>query len=635
MIRFPIKSRRIGPCAVMVAALLIGLGGLPVRAQAPIQLRAKADQTQVQVGEEVQFTLSVQTGGGQLNGTPTVPDFGGLEVRGGPGTSHQIYQVNGRMQVTYAYTWLLAAPREGDFVIGPSRLEAGGKEYQTDPITIHVTRNQSPALPPDLRGESILSARTSDSDINKALEGRLFIRATVSNPTPTVGEPVIVRYDLFRDRVDLRSPLQDNADALATVPGALSEVISRSQSIQYQTVTIGGRQMESAPLFILAVTPSKAGEVTVPAYSLVGRLQVRRQRGRSADPFDDMFSSMDDPFFGGGLQVEVPAAPVVLNVKQLPTAGQPPDFTGTVGQFTIDAAVDRTEITRDDLLTLTVTLAGKGAIELANPPALKSSVDFDVVGQSNKLDKNTSPDAYGGKKTFEFLLRPNHEGQLTVPALRYPIFDPASQAYQVLETRPIPVVIKPGKGGPAPAADQGPALTRPEPMARQLRYLKTINAGTLQPRRPDPLFESAAFWGAQAAGLGLLTLAWARDRRRRRLDPTQVRRSGAWKKYHQSIEQIRREAAQRAPAGEVAARLEQAVRTLIADRFDLAPDGLTRREIEDLLRSQSMAEEKVGRLCDLLDQCATIRYAPTPAGNADLKAWIDELGGLLREGLRA
>ena len=91
----------------------------------------------------------------------------------------------------------------------------------------------------------------------------------------------------------------------------------------------------------------------------------------------------------------------------MPLKDQPADFNGTVGDFTIKAAAEPKQLTEDDLVTLHLTLEGKGAIDLAYDPAFPRSADFQVVGKSTKsTEKNNSGDGIGGRKTYEILLRP-------------------------------------------------------------------------------------------------------------------------------------------------------------------------------------------------------------------------------------
>jgi hypothetical protein len=113
------------------------------------------------------------------------------------------------------------------------------------------------------------------------------------------------------------------------------------------------------------------------------------------------------------------------------------------------------------------------------------------------------------------------------------------------------------------------------------------------------------------------------------LEPSQVRRSRAWRLFEKRLRSARPD-----DPGQAAGVLDQASRAYIADRHNLSAEGLTRPQIEDLLRGDGMAEEPTQRLCDLLDQLQTLRYAPAGAGEGDVRGWTREIKTLLREGVR-
>src|SRR5688572_19255205 len=188
----------------ILPALIFFQQGHLARAQANIRFEAQASPAAVSVGDPITFTLKIEVQG-RLNIQPTLPDWGGLIVSGGPSTQQQYRTDGSGMRMTLNYIWELTAPRPGRYTIGPSEINNGIRAWQTNPITITVS---APPPPPTLGNDPnalIMPARTRAPQLNQQLKDRLFLRATISNRNPYVGEPVIIDYTLFNGGVNIRS----------------------------------------------------------------------------------------------------------------------------------------------------------------------------------------------------------------------------------------------------------------------------------------------------------------------------------------------------------------------------------------------------------------------------------------------
>jgi hypothetical protein len=626
------RPLRLATWASALALLLV----LPARAQRDdgMRFRLEADQTRVAVGEAVTVTLTIENAGRNMDAAPTTPDFGDLRVQAGPFQQNSVQIINGAVSSNRSYQWQVAAPREGQYTIGPSRMTIDGRVRQTEPLTINAVANVSGALPASLRGTAVVSARARDSELTKALDGRLFLMPEISNRTPYVSQPVIVSYKLFRDpRLTVGSFKEQPPD----VQGALVEELYHAQSVNWQRTQLDGQTYVVAPMLTLAIVPTKAGDFSVDGYAMTGSLVQPRQRQRPiGDPFQMMEDAFNNPFFNDpfgdrGVNVQLPTPPIELKVRPLPEIGKPAGFSGAVGAYTLSAAVDRAQAGEDDLITLTVVLKGRGAVELATPPVLIGDA-FEVVGSSNKVEKTRQADGIGGSKRFEFVLRPRRAGHATLPAIDYAVFNPWAERYETLRTEPVALTIAPGTRPRVPLVAQAPgpsAGSTHDP--GDLHYLKPI--ANLNTGHPTALLDHFLLWLAQLVALALCLTAWWRRRVLLRRDPAQQRRQGAWRRFDRRVRAVLQQTGAGEDPGRVAGRLETATRDCIADYFNLSADGLTHQEIERLLHERAMPAERVQRILDLLDRCAALRYAPAPAGQSDPRQWSEELIRLLKEGL--
>jgi hypothetical protein len=122
------------------------LAFLPAWASAgTFQLNAGADRTDVELGDTLQFTLTL-TVDGSIMFQPTVstPTFDGFDAQG-PSQNYSSTWINGASTVVFSWTWELEADKPGRFVLGP--YTASGKdplngdiERATAPIVIIVRR---------------------------------------------------------------------------------------------------------------------------------------------------------------------------------------------------------------------------------------------------------------------------------------------------------------------------------------------------------------------------------------------------------------------------------------------------------------------------------------------------------------
>lgn len=614
-----IHAIRVRAAALLCAAacLLAGAG----RAQELKNFELTTSRTNINVNEPFTATLTIEMKSGSPDSHPTTPDFGKLDIQSGPSSNQSYSSFNGRVKITQSYQWSLVALTEGSYTIGPSALKIGNREYRTTPITLKATKRISQELPVELRDEPILFPRSNNAKLNNYLKGRLFLRCSISNPKPHVGEPVIVNYDLYTNEIP--ADFDMNRGVSVNVQGAISEELFHVSQLQPRQETIGGKTYNVSQIYTLAVIPSSPGELIFDGYNMEGVWRGSRSR----DPFAS--------FFNMGERVLIPSPKIRLDVQPTPSEGAPAGFQGTVGGFTLKAETDANSITADDIVTLQLTLEGRGAIELADLPAFKPNKDFDVVDQSDYIDRWKKDDDYGGKKVVEISLRPSRAGKLTIPGVQYPLFDPYEKKFKTLSTEPIEIAVAPGSGirhaQPASTGAAGPG--QPQEMtadANTLRYIRFF--GSLRTGHPDLLLHNPLFWLVQlAAAAALAWTVWA-ERRRANINPDQQRQSRAQRRFEKRLRAIGKLPAGSTGEIEAAAhQLEQAVRAGVADHFKRSAEGLTWREIEFLLQSRSVPSEVCAELESLTSQWSVIRYAPVNPGEADLRRWIDRARALMKE----
>jgi hypothetical protein len=126
-----------------------------------------------------------------------------------------------------------------------------------------------------------------------------------------------------------------------------------------------------------------------------------------------------------------------------PLAGRPADYVGAVGDVTIAERLDSVAARVGDPMLLTLSIEGRGNVKLFPRPAVALSWGTIVPGEV-RVRLDTTAQEVRGTKEFDWLITPRDSGQLTLPPVRYPYFDPYRERYEIAATSPSAVHVGPG-----------------------------------------------------------------------------------------------------------------------------------------------------------------------------------------------
>src|SRR6185369_8183913 len=165
----------------------------------------------------------------------------------------------------------------------------------------------------------------------------------------------------------------------------------------------------------------QAGKLTIGPATV--RCQI--QQDVAMDPFaPDFFQKFFSPGLLQGQTKELKTDPMNLEVEPLPAEGRPASFTGAVGRFRIQAAVDKTAGKVGEAITLNVTLEGAGNLKVLGAPKLPDLPSFRVYDTLIDLHLNKAGDVVQGSKVFKTVLVPRASGSLKIPPISFSFFSP-------------------------------------------------------------------------------------------------------------------------------------------------------------------------------------------------------------------
>ena len=614
------KNRMKFGAVAVLAALLATASGYAQKVSADLSQEVTA------VGEAVQLNISV-TGatGARVPGQVRVD---GLQIDFA-GRSEQVNIINFQKTVSSVYTYLIVPLRTGDFTIPPIEVLINGQKYKTAQLTLRVGtssggfsggqgqpgRARSPQAqmqaqmqalmqymnqgmqPPQVQqsqpAQQAQGRRPSGNDDAEVAYGDLIIPKT----SAYVGEviPVEIRFYFNANYpTQLREQPTFGGDGFTVMD--FSKPTQREQEINgvpYNVV-----------IFQTAITAVKSGPLEIPPAKIEGRIQVPAQ-GSSQD---DFFSG----FFGGqgfgtaAREMTVSTKPSKIDIKALPKDGRPDDFSGAIGQFSLDAKATPKKVDAGEPITLSVKVAGRGNFGAITAPTLTDAENWRSYPPNEKFTPSASdPIGYNGEKVFEYTIVARSDATLT-PAPEFSFFDPAVEKYVTLKAAPIAVVAKgsatvaqTGVGTVQAAATPTPQAATPTPAApapeqKTSDLVTSFRRGAFQPTLTNPAFLGVNGVVALAL-LALLSLGILR-------------------------------AAASSEASQRAARLREVRRTLHAaedpgksaeEFFALAADFVNGRlavgggagSTRDMLDSSRVSPEIRAAIHALLDQADEARYA--------------------------
>ncbi len=382
---------------------LLGFSAVDVAAQAT-RFEGRTSMRKVIAGETFELTFTLYNA---EKGRFSPPDLDKWKVLEGPnqGQGSQTVYVNGRMnhQRWTEYSYVLRAPENpGKYTIAPAQMSVNGQNLATKPLEIEVVRPASPN--PNAKREQDIS-----------LGNQVVLVAEPLTQNTLAGELVPVDFRLY-----YRVPLQEYD--VVSLPDILNANVVEVEKFDpsLEDRMLNGLSYSTQVLRRLAVYPLSDGTLDI------GPMLVRVHVPIS-DPWSIFFSQV--------MPYELESAPVRIRI--LPPPAPPTDANGGgVGDYRVYAAVDRTELSTDDALQLSLTVEGKGDLRTVNPPLLDLPAEsFEVfeptIEDGPSTYENGSPT---GWKRFVWTILPRTAADPARIPVDFTWLDTRSRSYRRLDT---------------------------------------------------------------------------------------------------------------------------------------------------------------------------------------------------------
>ncbi len=603
-------------CACVVALWGVALAAVAWGQGAP-QMQVQSDADTVGVGDVVHVELTVQSGDGQPSDPriTATPGFVVRSARSSPTETH--IDINGTRIDRFGVTvdWALQARQPGAFQVGPFSVAVGGTRFQTRAIALKVVPAgqappRSPASPfsmpapfgfspfdpwknlfqaPDGDDHS-LQPPTLTIDPKLSLDAprgaSYFLHAAADKTAAIVGEQVTFSVYEYIDT----GAMNIDVDEEAVHDPAAADFVKRpllredQEAVPEGYAAIGGRTWSVKLVRRWALFPLRRGDLVIGPMT-VGLLRPRQAAGKRT------------------------TETIHVEVGEPPAAGRPPGYAlGDVGRFALTADVSPREVEQGGAVAVHAEISGTGNIPASIAAPSRDHVEWlspEIHEQLGRQDH----DRFGGKRTFDFVVRLRRAGTVDLGELRLPFWDPDAKRYDVARAPLGAVHVTPTS---APDVDEAP-----REILAGLPPLRKALEGLHGPRVHSD--DTPAFWlvgvaawpiafGAAFVGRGLGRRAARAWQERSRSPAAELKRRVAF--------------AQAASNGDDARAADaETVRALLA--ATVAHAGVNVRGVagsEDVmarLASAGVSKDAAGTLAKLLLECEAARFAPEAADVAE------------------
>jgi hypothetical protein len=555
-----------------------------------ITITASAPEV-VAVGEQFRLSFTANANIEEL----TPPDLSDFYVLMGPSTSYnQSTQiVNNKMTrtISYTYTYVIQATKEGQFTIGPATARIKNKTYPSNPIEIEVVEGVQPA------GDQGIDPATGIPTPGASSED-LFLRIHVNKSSVYQGEHIIATIKIY-SRVNLSG--FENAKFPA-FNGFLREDIETPPLRSLERENISGVIYGTGVLQRIVLFPQITGELVIDPMELECLVQ-QRVRQNNRDFFDDFFSSYQN------VKQTIKSLPVKIDVKP-PPENAPDGFTGSTGQLSMDVRLDKEQMIENEALNLRIRFNGNGNLKLIEVPEVDFPPDFDVYDPKVSTNLTNTIAGISGTKTFDILAIPRHAGSYRIPPVEFVYFDPAEETYKTIRSEEFSIVVDKDKESEEGAVISGFSKEDLRFIGSDIRFIKNEN---FQLRRKEhTFFGTLPFYLSYVASLiafGLIIFI-RRKQIRRNANHELVRN----RKAKRIAEKRLRQAYRYLKAGENSRFYEELLKSFwgyLGDKLTIPVSDLSSESAKQVLMENKVDDKLIEEFFEIIEHCEFARFAPS------------------------
>jgi hypothetical protein len=550
----------------------------------------------VAAGEQFRLGFSINESGTELQ----LPDLSNFDVLMGPSTSQSssIQIINGKTTQTssFSYIFILRAKKEGKFTIRPASIKVGGKTYESNELAIQIVKGQAQQAggQQGQQGNQQEQPGAAGGTISKE---NLFVRVAVDKTNVSKGEQLIATVKLY---ISPNVPLNGFDEVKRpSYEGFWTKDIDVPTQVNFTREVYNGKIYQVGVLKKTILFPQQIGTIRIDPFEItcLVRQQIKKQQGF----FDDFFDNYRI------VKAKVVSDPVGISVKDL--ANQPSNFSGAVGNFSINSSLDKTNVKSNEAVTLKLTINGSGNLSLIKAPKIELPQDFESYEPKTTERTSASDNGLNGSITFEYLFIPRFAGNFTIPAIEFVYFNPGSRQFETRTTEAYKIRVEKGSDDGSSSVVSSFSKEDVKVIGKDIRFIKQ-NKSVLKPKGTSfyGTFEFYAIYFLSLVAFVVVfivnrkkikensNLVLVRNKRANRVALKHLKAASIFLKNNQA-EQF----------------YESVIKALwgyLSDKLSIPLADLNREKASESLLKKSVDQQAVAELIRIIDDCEYARYAP-------------------------
>lgn len=359
----------------------------------------------------------------------SAPEIEGCKLLFGPSTStmNSYQMINGKTtsSTTIDFSFVYRAEKAGTFTIPETSIMVDGKKLTTQAVNFTVL----PADKANSQGVKVddYNTQTADKQVSK---NDVFVRIILSKAKAYEQEAIECTIKLYTK--------YSISSFLATTQPSFDGFLIEEKNIQSSLNEIenyNGQNYMTAILKKCIIFPQKSGKLTINS----GKYDISVVQ----------YERVNMGFFSNTRPVErqisVSSNSATINIDPLPLP-QPDDFTGAVGNFSVESELSSTSFRTNEAASLIYTIKGSGNIKYVKEPIIDFPSEFEQYTPKNDIKASVSGNTVKGSMTIEYTFVPQNIGQFKIGATNFVYFDPQNKKYVTLTTPSYDINVVKGVG---------------------------------------------------------------------------------------------------------------------------------------------------------------------------------------------
>jgi hypothetical protein len=432
-------------------------------AMAQVKFSTTVSAPQIAKNEFLQIRLTVENAK-EVVQQITPPDFKNFTVVSGPNQESGMTVINGDVKQYISLNYILKPKVPGNFTIAAATAKVDGKTLKSNTVSVRVSNtlaansgggnNVNPPFASINPFKDVVPQRPFNDNIlhkgeNAAekVNKNIFIKLELDKTSCFVGEPIIATYKLYT-RLKSESNLVKNP----SFNGFSVIDLQMPDNVSYKREKVNGREYNVYVIRKAQLYPLQAGNLELEPAEIENKVTFIKEEyaNRQGDLMNNVFREFAEATIPAeGIEshkITLQSKPAAVTVKPLPDANAPVSFKGAVGNFTIEAMLEKNNFTTDDAGKLMVVVSGEGNLQLVNAPDIQWPQGFEAFEPSTTDDfiKTTVP--VSGKKIINYSFTIEQAGYYVLPVIKFSYFDPKQARYRTDSTKPIAFTVTKGTG---------------------------------------------------------------------------------------------------------------------------------------------------------------------------------------------